>query len=102
MTNETHSNGIYKDVNDIKRDVQWLRDDLAPAIRQLTDSVNKLVSTVDSLSTKFEAWVGVAATLIPVQFVARIFGWLFAIIMGIFFGVEAVRWLFNSYLPAIN
>lgn len=112
MAPEVLQNGIHRELEDIKRDLTWIRSDLGPivvkqsaAMEKLSASVDYLAVTVHSssvkLETKFEAWLRIAETLIPVTFMSRIFGWVFAIIMGILFGVEAVRWLFSSYLPSL-
>lgn len=89
---------LKEDIHQIKDDVRELKDDLGPAVMKLQRSVDALAISVNALTNQFGVWIETAKTLIPLTFVRTLFVWIFFMVAGMLFGVEAIRWFFKSYL----
>lgn len=80
-------NGFHKDLQEIKNDVNEIKDHLASSVLQLADAVN-------NLSARFDLFMRIAENAIPIKAVFL----MFLILILALIGVEGADWLFKTYL----
>lgn len=96
---DNHVNGAMRsDLHQIKDDIRELKEDLGPSVAKLQTSVDNLTVAVNTLAYRFSDWIEAAKSLIPLTFVRTLFLWIFFMVAGMFFGVEAIKWFFKVYL----
>lgn len=87
-----NSNGVTKlaeRFTKVEHDIEEIKDDLTGAVKELTNAVN-------TLNTKFESFIVIAANSIPIKAVL----WMFMTLVLSMVGVEGARWLFEVFLKA--
>lgn len=87
-----NSNGVTRlaeRFTKVEHDIEEIKDDLTSAVKDLTNAVN-------TLNTKFESFIVVAANSIPIKAVI----WMFMTLVLSMVGVQGAKWLFEVYLKA--
>jgi len=90
MGPQHENNGITKlaeRFGKVEQDIEDIKDDLTGAVKELSNAVN-------TLNTKFEGFITIAANSIPIKAVI----WMFMTLVLSMVGVQGAKWLFEVYL----